>query len=298
MNIAMRRLGFWLLLCAGLLLQAQASAEQRAPFYKAERQGQVVYVLGTLHVGRPDFYPLRPAIETALEKSARLYLEIDHGEAGVAQKMAQAMLCDRPCLKEALSAPEWNTLADRLGRQEAALRTLENMQPWAAAIVLTIADFTAMGLSAEHGVEHYLSARPGKGRQTIGLESAEEQIRLFTEMAPAEQKEMLVQWLNMPVRERLDTSRELVERWEAGDAEALHTWYKRMEKRYSSSPAIAESFDRKFLIARNRFFVERLLAQAGSTRGPFFLAVGALHLGGPEGVLALLKKQGFEVKAE
>ncbi len=298
MNIAMRRLGFWLLLCAGLLLQAQARAELRAPFYKAERQGQVVYVLGTLHVGRPDFYPLRPAIETALEKSDRLYLEIDHGEAGVAQKMTQAMLCNRPCLKEALSEQEWNRLADRLGGQEAALRGLERMQPWAAAIVLTVADFTALGLSAEYGVERHVSARAGKGKKPAGLESAEEQIRLFTEMAPAEQKELLVQWLNMPVRERIDTSRELVERWEAGDAEALHAWYKQVEKRYSSSPEVAESFDRKFLAARNRVFVERLLAQVGGTRGPFFLAVGALHLGGPEGVLALLKKQGFEVKAE
>lgn len=289
-----RRLGVWLLLCLGLLLQTQAWADLRAPFYKAERQGQVVYVLGTLHVGSTDFYPLRPAIESALKKSARLYLEINEAEPGVEEKLAQAMLCKHPCLKESLSEPEWNTLSDRLGNKEAAIREIGRLRPWAAAIVLSLADYAALGFTADQGVEKHVS----KGKRPIGLESADEQIRLFTDMPPPEQKEMLVQWLNMSAKERLAASRELIDLWKGGDAEALHAWYRKMEQQYSSSPEVAAAFDRKFLIARNRVFVERLLSQSGDTPGPFFLAVGALHLGGPDGVLALLEKQGFKVKAK
>lgn len=290
-----RCLAFWLL-CIGLLLQASAHAEVRAPFYEAVRGKQVVYVLGTLHVGRADFYPLRPAIVSALEKSTRLYLELDGDKAGVEQKMAQAMLCERPCLKEALSEAEWNTLAERLGRQEAALNQIGRIRPWAAAVVLTLADFAALGLNPEAGVEKEVSELAGKNKPAIGLETADEQIRLFTDLAPAEQKEMLVQWLNMTAKERLAVSRELVALWEKGDANALYAWYREIEKQYSSSPEVAEAFDRKFLAARNRVFVERLLARDGN--GPVFLAVGALHLGGPQGVLALLEKQGFKVKAK
>ncbi len=292
-----RAYAFWLLLCAGLLLQAQAFAEPHAPFYKAVRNGQLVYVLGTLHVGEPAFYPLRPAIETAIRQSAQVYLEIDQDEAGVEQKLAQAMLCERPCLKEALSASEWDTLAQRLGNQEAALRELERMRPWAAAIVLTLGDFAALGLSAGQGVEKRVSLLAG-GDKLAGLESADEQIRLFTDMTPAEQKEMLVQWLGMSVRERLRLNQQLVELWKQGDADAMQAWYREVEARYSDNPAIAASFDRKFLIRRNHAFVERLLARIGDQAGPYFLAVGALHLGGPEGVLALLKNQGFRIEAE
>ena len=298
MRIAWRRLSFWLLLCAGLLLQAQACAELHAPFYEAVRGKQVVYVLGTMHVGRPDFYPLRPAIEAALEKSGRLYLEIDSEEPGVEQKMAQAMLCDHPCLKEALSESEWNTLGERLGRQEAAAREIGKIRPWAAAVVLSMADFAALGLTPQQSVESHVSERASKGKEIIGLETAEEQIRLFAEMPQAAQKEMLVQWLNMTVKERLDMDRELIALWKNGDADALHIWYKKMEQQYSSSPEIAELFDQTFLIARNQVFVDRLLSQIGNAPGPFFLAVGALHLGGPDGVLVLLKKQGFKVKAK
>jgi uncharacterized protein YbaP (TraB family) len=297
MIIARRWLAFWLLFCTGLLLQARAYAELQAPFYEAVRGKQVVYVLGTLHVGRADFYPLRPAIESALGKSHRLYLEINQEGPAVNENMAAAMLCDRPCLKESLGESEWNTLAERVGRQEAALRELERMRPWAAAVVLTMADFAALGLSAQQSVENHVSEQADQNIETVGLEKAEEQIRLFTEMPPAEQKEMLVEWLNMTVKERLDMSRELVELWMNGDADTLHAWYKKVEKQYSSSPEVAEAFDQKFLIARNQVFVGRLLSQIGNTPGPFFLAVGALHLGGPDGVLALLKKQGFKVKA-
>jgi hypothetical protein len=292
-----RWLAFWLLLCAALL-QTQAHAELRAPFYEAARGKQVVYVLGTLHVGQAGFYPFRPEIETALDQSTRLFLEIKQEEAGVKQKLAHAMLCERPCLKEGISESEWNTLAKRLGHKEAALREVGKIRPWAAAIVLSLADYTALGFSAEHGVEKYISQRAGKGKGPVGLESADEQIRLFTEMPPAEQKEMLVQWLNMTAKERLNVSRELIELWKSGDAEALHAWYKKIERQYSSSPETAEAFDRKFLIARNRIFVERLLSQISQAPGPHFLAVGALHLGGPEGALALLEKQGFTVRAK
>lgn len=292
-----RWLGF-LLLCCGLLLQAQAFAELRAPFYKAQRNGQVVYVLGTLHVGRADFYPLRPAIETAVKKSTRLYLEIDQDDGSVDQKMAQAMLCQTPCLREALSESEWKSLAQRLGNQEAALRELEKIRPWAAAIVLTLGDFAALGLSPQHSVEKQMNTLAANPDKTVGLESAEEQIRLFADMTPAEQKEMLTQWLNMSPRERLNLNLQLVELWKRGDADAMHAWYKQTETRYSGSPAAADSFDRKFLVARNRILVERLLAQTVGASGPFFLAVGALHLGGPEGVLSLLKQQGFQVQAE
>lgn len=294
MNRTWRRTGF-LLLCIGLLFHIQARAELRAPFYEAVRGKQVVYVLGTLHVGQAAFYPFRPEIESALDQSTRLYLEINQEKTDVKQKLAQAMLCERPCLKETLSESEWNALARQLGHKEAALREIGRIRPWAAAIVLSLADYTALGFSAEHGVEKHVTQRAGKDKGPIGLENADEQIRLFTEMPPAEQKEMLVQWLNMTAKERLSASRELVELWKGGDAEALHAWYLKMEQQYSSSPETAEAFDRKFLVARNRIFVERLLPQIGHAPGPFFLAVGALHLGGPEGVLALLEKQGFKL---
>jgi uncharacterized protein YbaP (TraB family) len=231
-----------------------------------------------------------------MDKSARFFLEIDHEDPGGKEMLAQAMLCNQPCLKASLSESEWNTLAKRLGNKETALQEIGRIRPWAAAIVLSLADYAALGFTAGQGVEGHVTAR-AKGKSLTGLEKADEQIRLFTEMPPAEQKELLVQWLNMSAQERIGASRELIELWKGGDAEAMYAWYKNMEKRYSSSPETAESFDRRFLVERNKAFVERLLVQIGNAPGPVFMAVGALHLGGPQGVLTLLEKRGFTIKA-
>ena len=58
---------------------------------------------------------------------------------------------------------------------------------------------------------------------------------------------------------------------------------------------MAELFDRRFITERNHLMVERMrprLAEGGA-----FIAIGVLHLPGEEGILALLKNQGYEVSA-
>ncbi|NKJ47580.1 hypothetical protein CIC12_12665, partial [Burkholderia sp. SG-MS1] len=45
----------------------------------------------------------------------------------------------------------------------------------------------------------------------------------------------------------------------------------------------------------NRRFVSRML-QIAAPNKPVFVAIGALHLGGPKGVLQLLRQRGFVVE--
>ncbi|MGN6648476.1 TraB/GumN family protein, partial [Trinickia sp.] len=52
----------------------------------------------------------------------------------------------------------------------------------------------------------------------------------------------------------------------------------------------------RIVYERNRRFVVRMTALAGPNR-PIFVAIGALHFGGPKGVLALLRQRGFAVEA-
>ncbi len=57
---------------------------------------------------------------------------------------------------------------------------------------------------------------------------------------------------------------------------------------------LAQQFEKQFITMRNKRMVERM--ERHLKQGGAFVAVGALHLSGEEGVLRLLQKRGFTVK--
>lgn len=284
------------LLLYSLLLPARA--EIHAPFYQATHNGQTIYILGTLHAGKSDFYPFRPAIETAFKDSSRLFLELNLASEDVKKQISAAMVCQTPCLRSALGEADWSRLEKRLDNKAAVLHQLDHLHPWAAAVVLSAPDLAAIGMQVDLGVDNYLTQLAGNAKPLEGLETAQEQVDVFQNLSQDEQKQMLEEWLDMPDSERLDAAGKLTALWQAGDADALYRWNRELEQRYSRDPEMEKRLDQKFLTNRNHRFVDRLLGRVGNAPGPFFLAVGSLHLGGPEGVLVLLKNQGYLIQAK
>ena len=67
-------------------------------------------------------------------------------------------------------------------------------------------------------------------------------------------------------------------------------------ERLARTPDVARTLDNRIVYERNRRFLVRMTAIAAPNR-PIFVAIGALHLGGPKGVLSLLRRRGFAVDA-
>lgn len=84
--------------------------------------------------------------------------------------------------------------------------------------------------------------------------------------------------------------------WRIGDADAIAAWANAKTERLARARSIADSIDNKIVYERNRRFVARMTAIAAPNR-PLFVAIGSLHLGGPKGVLELLRQQGYRVDA-
>ena len=62
-----------------------------------------------------------------------------------------------------------------------------------------------------------------------------------------------------------------------------------------SDPDVAKRFENNLVVKRNHLMAERM--QTRLKEGNAFIAVGALHLPGNEGILNLLSKQGYKLKA-
>lgn len=271
------------------------------PFYVATKGTTTIYLLGTLHIGDPSDYPpnqpFRRPILAALAASPTLALELSPDDLIQSQDdVSKYGVCTYACLPRLLPPPLWRKLEARLRGNSAALSEIRKTRPWLAALLVETYSSLSAGLQTEYGTEAQLQnvylRTPGK---VVGLETLAEQMRAFTNLTLAEQREMLAQDLEQTPEQTAADVKELHRLWRAGDADAIAAWSTAKSERLATSAAVGRALDNKIVFERNRRFTVRLQQLAAPNR-PVFVAVGSLHLGGPKGVLALLRQRGFIVE--
>jgi uncharacterized protein YbaP (TraB family) len=274
----------------------------RMPFYVATRGTTTIYVLGTLHVGDPADYPaaqpFRAPILAALAASPTLALELSPDELLVSQDdVSKYGVCRRDCLPGLLPEPLWHKLAMRLRGNPAAIDAIKKMRPWLASLVVETYDSLSAGLQTEYGTEAQLQNVYLKTRgKIVGLETLPQQMHAFTGLSLAQQREMLAQDLVQTAAQNVADVRALHRLWRVGDADAIAAWQAAKSENLARDKRVSDTIDNKIVYERNRRFVSRML-QIAAPNKPVFVAIGALHLGGPKGVLQLLRQRGFVVEA-
>jgi uncharacterized protein YbaP (TraB family) len=146
------------------------------------------------------------------------------------------------------------------------------------------------GLDTALGLDKYFFDKATAARKAIvGLETAESQIDRFDQMPEPLQEQLLLSTL-----EDLDAeSRELtsiVASWQRGDAASLE---KTLLDGFKKYPAAYSSL----IVERNNNWMpqlDRCLARASSC----LVVVGAAHLVGPDGLLALLQRKGYRIEQQ
>lgn len=274
---------------------AGPTAAQDGPrhfLWKVEGDGtSTAYLLGSLHVLTPDYYPLSPTINQAFAASRTLVEEIDLDQTRdptqMMAAMARAMLPDGESLEQLVSPATYSELTRLAAAGGLPMTALQRMKPWLVAITLMAPALQAAGLSGEHGVDkHFFDRAKAAGMERRGLETLAYQVDRFERLSPALQEAMLVSTM-----EELDTyvSRvhELARAWAAGDATALE------DQLLSSFDQSRELYER-LLVERNRNWLAHVDTCLQQDAG-CFIVVGAAHLVGPDGLPTLLTERGYRV---
>lgn len=273
----------------------------KLPFYVARRGASTVYLLGTLHAGYPSDYPanhpFREPILNALNDSPRVAFELSPDDLVDAPASVQKVgYCAYACLPKMIPPSLLRKVAARVGMNATLLKQIDRMRPWLAAMVMESYDSTSSGLQAEYGSEAQLQnnyTRP-KG-QIVGLETLNEQMMSFGNLTLDEQREMLEQVMAQSPQQNAADLRRIHALWRAGDAERLYDWQQRKSRLLARDQATSDAVDNRIVYRRNRRYVARIVALV-TPRRPVFVAVGALHLGGRRGVLALLRAKGYQIR--
>lgn len=284
--------------CVGEKLSAPAAAvDQGKHFIWTATAGKgTLHLLGSIHFGAPEIYPLPAVITAAYDGAEALVVEANilaSDPAQMAQLLAgKAFYRDGSTLQQHLGAATWRRLGEVAATLNLPLEMLNQQKPWFVSMTLSALALNRFGYSEELGIDrHFLNRAQGR-KKIIELESIEGQLSLFERLTEAEQVAMLEETLR-----ELDDGKAFFERmlraWKRGDAAGIQALF---DEAVVRGPE-AERLNQLMIIERNRTMTA-ILERLASQGGRYFVVVGAGHLSGDEGIIAQLKRHGYQVSQQ
>jgi uncharacterized protein len=294
------RIGFssLVLLTALSLVHPAAAQEVRAPaaaarhsLWKVEGRSNAVYLLGSIHLLKPENYPLAAPIEAAFTNSRIAVFETDVGEMeqmGTQLKLlSKVTLPEGQTLRDQLSAGTYAMFSNHISAAGLPAVMFDQFKPFMAAMTLEVLELQKLGVDPEHGLDKHFFDRARKdGKQIVPLETVDFQLDLITGFSKEDGESVMKATLKDLDNETKEFG-VMVTAWQTGDTA-------RLEKFLNEAMQDAPAIYKRLVTDRSQSWAPKIeeLSRGGTNA---IVIVGAGHLVGKDGVVELLKKKGLKV---
>jgi uncharacterized protein YbaP (TraB family) len=282
----------------GLFLMAcQALAAERGALFKVSGKEHALYLYGTIHAGKPGYYPLEPRIRTALADASTLVLEVDAArdpDAVAAAFREHGLFAAGSPGYAALPGARRQGLEAALRRQGVDPAAVVQMKPWMLATMLALKDLTQLGYDPALGVDAHLAGLARNNKIRIAeLESVQYQAALLDRLPLETQWRLLEETLkHMASGRQLRETRDLFAAWEHADVKAQNA----LAARVASDDSVSGKFMRELVLEERNGPMADKLADLLARENNAVAAVGLLHLLGKRGIPELLRQRGLQVE--
>lgn len=244
----------------------------------------VNYLFGTIHVDDKRVKALNPQIKRRFDESKTLCLEIlpdRENQVGIGLAM---LLPQDQFLDEILGDPLFARLSLHLNKKGMTPLAAVHLKPWAAMIVLSRPESQG-GYALDEQLYHW---GIHQYKELCALESLQEQLSIFDQLSQVDQVALLQDTLDhLPMVQEMNE--QLIKAYLAGNLDEIY----RRSIEIEGGSELSLRLRKKLIDERNQTMAKRLIPTL--EKGRAFIAVGALHLPGREGLIHLLRKQGFVV---
>jgi uncharacterized protein YbaP (TraB family) len=253
-----------------------------------------VHLLGSVHIGTADFYPLDAVIEQAFTSSDALAVELDMTDPEtLAQStrlfLQKAMYPADESLADHVAPETYGALERYTAEHGVSLPVLGRMRPGAAAMYLVLDELQKRGYDPELGVDMHFLRRAKPNREVRALETVAQQIdAIFGGDAVVD--ELLLEEALTRMAGLDSVMTEMVVAWQQGDAAAMAGF---IEQEMLGDERL-RSFHDRILTDRNERMlgvIEEILAGDRT----WFVVIGAAHLVGESGLVTSLTAAGYTV---
>jgi uncharacterized protein YbaP (TraB family) len=255
------------------------------------------YIAGTIHALSGTVYPLGAGYDQAVRDSKRIIFEMapnpdsDFGKRfGLAAAYPKGDTIQRHVHPQTWAYLQKNFQISSFFKYSfdvdgISIGTVDHLRPWGIVwFVWGTSGWT--DITSAHGVENYLHHQ-GKmrGAEFGGMESETEHLNVMSGMNDQESELMLLYALTRGDKRKADDEK-YVAAWKRGDMATM--WAEDQRERNVNPGGMARLVD-----MRNVKWIPRIRSEINGGV-PTTIAVGAAHLNGPNGVIALLQRNGYK----
>ena len=241
------------------------------------------YVYGTFHILPQKDFEIKPSVSKAFEESKKIVLELDMDDPSLQMEMMQhARMKNDQTLDELMSEEEYSMINRILSSTTGVgIEAYNSMKPFVLSSMLIPTLIEGRPASFEATFTQMASSA---GKETLGLESPKEQMEVFDQISYQSQVNDLLDIIKKRDEMKSMFSK-MVETYKSEEIDSMYNM-------------IVEYMDDQeevnyLLHERNKRWIGRIgdLAKDETT----FFGVGAGHLGGDDGLLSLLRREGYTV---
>ena len=284
--------------------------------WRISDEDNVVYLLGSIHVGTQDLFPMSKSIMDAYEATAHLAVEIDILDEEIIEWTDELLesiaeyevFMDGTVLKDVLDEETYAVICEIMAWLEVPEEEFEQFKPWVFVELLTAIYEMEMAYEgyeayAEYIIgidEFFLLLAKMEEKQIHSLETMDLQVELMCNMPMPVQVEMLKYMLGFPsaMEEDGDISIEdMIRVWCDGDAEKLAKIAGHLPEDENEIQAM---YNKKMLTDRNEGMIVKvqiMLEGTGETgNDDVLVVVGAAHVIYEDGIVAAFEAMGYTVE--
>lgn len=270
-------------LCAAQPGKKKTVPDNKSLLWKISGNGlkKPSYLFGTIHIICPSDYLWTPAMQKALDASETVAFEMDMDDPSLQGKMTQGlMLQNGKTLKDFYTPDEYKRLSDIAAENAIPLSMMQNFSPFALVSFLYIKAITCS--IPDNYEANIMKLAQDQDKAIEGLESIDEQLKAIEHMN-ADSIAASVLHIAEDMGSFKKMMQEMMTVYKKQDLPALY-------ELIISSPDYKDDLN-SLLFERNEKWIPVISGMA--EKQPSFIAVGAGHLWGERGVIALMKKQGY-----
>lgn len=241
-----------------------------------------IYLFGTIHLIPGSAFKVSPTLDSIAGKMDNIFFEMDLSHPDLATITVEKLAIDSvSSIKELYTASEYKKLVKKWSKMNIPYALFEKFKPF----MLQQQIMTTLVENPKGYETHFLAFAKKRNIKIGGLDDPEVQLATIDSIPLKLQAKSLYDLTLKPEKSQQELKL-LFEKYQSNDVDVIFN-YINEQKNFSS-------ISNSLLDVRNIRWVEKML-KLFETNESYLIAVGAAHMGGPQGLINLLREKGYTV---